>query len=157
MHHGSSGHLSGSVFCRPRSPQFLAVFTKKLFTSGVYLSQSSEVSNVAMLLFGGTVTTVDSPQQEVMLTMHEGFVKFVSNQRSANVVVQARSGIERLLTAKLDNPEVDTAHAAAPLIEAVLALLRWEERDGGGLPLAQQQTTKQSQVKLHARKKGGKK
>jgi hypothetical protein len=130
-HHGSPDSWSGGMFCRSSSPRFLAVYKDKLLTSEVFLSQCSEVSKMAMLLFGGTVTkAVDADQ--VNLTMHKGFLKFTSSQDSAHIVIAVRSGVERLLAAKLNSPEVDAAHAAAPLIDAVLALLRWEERDGDG-------------------------
>jgi hypothetical protein len=109
------------------------VYTEKLLTSELFLFQASEVPSSALLLFGGDLehdANGDANTNE--LSVNEGFARFALDSRSAGVILRARAGIERLLDVKLHTPSVNVQSAARPLIEAVLAVLRWEDAAQAG-------------------------
>jgi hypothetical protein len=103
------------------------VYTEKVYTGVVSLSQVSEVPDMSVLLFGGAVTSERLSSQTYSMEMNEGWIKFSAPQDTAEVVLRTRACMEELLAAKLANTGVDLTRAAEPLVKAVLELLWWED------------------------------
>jgi hypothetical protein len=118
--------FSTQLLCRALGFHW-AVYTEKVYTGVVSLSQVSEVPDMSVLLFGGAVTSERLSSQTYSMEMNEGWIKFSAPQDTAEVVLRTRACMEELLAAKLANTGVDLTRAAEPIVKAVLELLWWED------------------------------
>ena len=134
--------------CREGSRNFQAVYTDKLLTSQISLSDASEVSATALLLFGGDIAYGSALNPQSMpadmrasngaaqselasdeLGMLKGWLRFESDARSAHTIHALRRAMDAWLAHSLDAPQRNAAARAEPLVAAVLEVLNWEEEE----------------------------
>lgn len=111
-------HVLTAVAC----PCSWLVFTEKLRTKDIFVSNVTLVSDVAMILFGGPISTNPIGRQGVM-SMHAGFFEFVCDPASQHLLLAMRNDMNSLLDAKLANPRLDVAEAGGALVRALLTVL----------------------------------
>lgn len=97
------------------------MFTEKLRTKDIFVSNVTVVSDAAMLLFGGPLTTV--PTNNRILAMHAGFYQFEMTPETQRFLLDMRDSMNSLLDAKLASPHLDVAAAGDALVRAVLEVL----------------------------------
>jgi len=102
MHPTSTNHKKGAGQAGAGAAgriQYL-VYLERVQTSRVYLRDSTYVSPLGFLLFGGEIT-VKHEESEVVV---DGWINFKAPARTAVLLKEARRAWEALLDAKIDNP-----------------------------------------------------
>jgi hypothetical protein len=102
-----------------------AVYTDKLQTSSIFLHQMSEVSSSALALFAGP-SNVQQHGSQQRLCLQKNWMQFATDQAGIDAVNRMRGAIDRVLDVQLHSPNADADSAAAPLAEAVSALVQGE-------------------------------
>ena len=116
----------GKVKPRPSSvnsfvrsfPSRWLVYNQKVKSSDIFIRDSSCVSDYALLLFGGALTTKGST-----MSMCNGYASFSANRDVGNVVVALRAQIDAILQRKIETPGMDIDAEGAALVDAVVKLL----------------------------------
>lgn len=99
------------------------MYTEKLCTSQILVSNATVVSgNAALLLFGGPLTAL--PSQPPVLAMRSAFYKFKMDEDTQHLLLNVRRHIDSLLDTKLANPRQDLSAAVAALVRALNSVLR---------------------------------
>lgn len=117
--------LDGRVFLHPSSINFKTrsyaspwlVYLEKRQTSKTFLFDSSMVTPYALLLFGGEITV----DHQTGLVAVDGDIQFSAPARIAVLVKGLRQELDRLLSEKVDDPNLDMSRHQ--VIEAILKLL----------------------------------
>ena len=124
--------------------QWMVYSDKVKSANGIYIRDSTNVSDLALLLFGGELTgavTHGNGGGASRVSMLQGYVTFNADERTLRLVTGLRSQLDALLVHRIANPR-DTSQgdagvasqgevAEVALQRAVLALLKSE--DGYGL------------------------
>ena len=116
---------AGRVFLHPASVNFgcgafdspWLVYSEAVQTAKVYIRECTMVPPYALLLFGGEIV---ASLERGTLSL-DGWAEFEAPARVAVLVRELRQGIDRLLAAKVANPQLDLS--ASPAVTALLALI----------------------------------
>jgi hypothetical protein len=95
------------------------VYTEKILTQQVYLHTASEVTGGAIALFGA-----GAHHSRGCLTVIDGFIELDASPEVCEAFASTQQRLDRLLTAKLENPGLDVSAASIPLLQATMALAR---------------------------------
>ncbi|BFZ06810.1 hypothetical protein BsWGS_09849 [Bradybaena similaris] len=83
------------------------MYHEKIKTKRVYIRDCSEVSAVALLLFGGGRVTMESNGSYTMMLMDKNWIKFTASSKTAKILMALRKELNQLLSIKMANPETD--------------------------------------------------
>ncbi|XP_059076039.1 DExH-box ATP-dependent RNA helicase DExH1 isoform X2 [Cryptomeria japonica] len=108
------------VFPRP-----YLIYSNKLKTSTILIGDSTNISDYALLMFGGTLTPSQNGQGIEMLG---GYLHFSSSERTLKIVQNLRAALDRLLQRKIDEPALDMHAEGEGVVPAVIQLLHSENR-----------------------------
>jgi hypothetical protein len=91
-------------------------------TGRVYIRDSTMVSPMAILLFGGDIQVRHAQEQLVV----DGWVVFKSPARIAVLVRELRRNLDALLARKFEDPNLDIRTEGRALNDAILRLIKNE-------------------------------
>ena len=84
------------------------VFHEKIKTSRVFVRECSLVPIYSMVLFGGSGVDVELQRGQFVLSMEDGWIKFVTfNHVIAECLKEMRRELDRILEDKIAKPEMD--------------------------------------------------
>jgi ATP-dependent RNA helicase DHX36 len=110
-----------SVNARVNSfPQPWLVYSEKVKTTGIYVRDSTNLSDYALLMFGGSLTTSKSGQGVEML---DGYLQFQASKRTTQLVQELRKQLDLLLDHKVKDPKLNIHTEGKGVVTAVLELL----------------------------------
>lgn len=110
-------------------PRPWLVYGEKVKTSAIYVRDSTNVSDYALLMFGGNLTVSKNEQSVEMLG---GYLQFQASKKTLQLVRELRSQLDMLLDRKVKNPQFDIHREGKPVVTAVLELLQTNGNDDGG-------------------------
>jgi ATP-dependent RNA helicase DHX36 len=110
-----------SVNARVNSfPQPWLVYSEKVKTTGIYVRDSTNLSDYALLMFGGSLTTSKSGQGVEML---DGYLQFQASKKTTQLVQELRRQLDLLLDHKVKDPKLNIHTEGKGVVTAVLELL----------------------------------
>ena len=105
------------------------VYHEKIKTSRVFVRECSLVPIYSMVLFGGYSVDVELHRGQFVLSMEEGWIKFVTfNHVIAECLKEMRKELDQLLEEKIANPDLDmtTDVKGKLIIDTIVALIQKE-------------------------------
>ena len=106
-------------------PDNWLVYHDKVKSSGIFIRGSTNVSDYAMLLFGGTLEMTDHAASVSMLN---GYISFSADRDAIALVAELRQELDHLLHSKIENPDMNLEEEGSAAVKAALALLHRESR-----------------------------
>ena len=105
------------------------VYYEKMLTSRVFLRDSTAVSHYPLLLFGGASLRIDHARSMVAIVEADGqtWLAFHAEPTVGVLFKLLREELDRLLLAKIEQPELKLTQLGTTSVSAVLQLLRDEE------------------------------
>eukprot|EP00899_Mesostigma_viride_P020357 jgi/Mesvir1/28322/Mv04842-RA.1 len=119
-----------TVFVHPCSVNFNVntfpsqwlIYHEKVKTTQIFLRDCTMVTPYPLLLFGGSITTATTAGTVSI----DGWMHFRTNPKVAVLFKEVRAEIDRLLEAKIANPELSLRRQGGALVEAIVRLLATE-------------------------------
>eukprot|EP00249_Psilotum_nudum_P023285 c28819_g1_i1 orf=80-3292(+) len=109
-----------SVNARANSfPQPWLVYSDKVKTTGIFIRDSTNVSDYAMLMFGGSL----EPSQRDGVEMLGGYLHFSAAKKTTQLVQDLRKELDTLLQKKIEQPQLDIHVEGRGVVNAVVELL----------------------------------
>ncbi|XP_024533616.1 DExH-box ATP-dependent RNA helicase DExH1 isoform X2 [Selaginella moellendorffii] len=99
------------------------VYSEKVKTTGIYLRDTTNISDYALLMFGGPLVSNGKGVE-----MLDGYLQFTASAKTMELVNALRSQLDDLLTRKIKDPRFDIHREGKHVVSAVLALLHCEEK-----------------------------
>lgn len=102
------------------------VYHEKVKTSKVYIRDCTMVSVYSLLLFGGGHISIDLDRGSFVLSVDEGWIRFLaSSSQVAELVKELRLELDRLLEDKISNPNIDlaTCPRGSRIISTIVTLI----------------------------------
>ncbi|KAH6796478.1 RNA helicase family protein [Perilla frutescens var. hirtella] len=96
------------------------VYSEKVKTSSIYLRDSTNISDYALLMFGGNLLPSKSGDGIEMLG---GYLHFSSSKTVLDLIRKLRGELDRLLTRKIEEPALDITVEGKGVVAAVIELL----------------------------------
>ncbi|OAE22268.1 hypothetical protein AXG93_3491s1080 [Marchantia polymorpha subsp. ruderalis] len=112
-------------------PEPWLVYSDKVKTSGIYVRQSTNLSDYALLMFGGSL----SPSKEGFgVDMLDGYLQFQAPAKTIQLVQDLRYELDLLLERKVKEPQFDIHKEGKGVVNAVLELLHSGQRKSYSSP-----------------------
>ncbi|PIO38190.1 hypothetical protein AB205_0072480, partial [Aquarana catesbeiana] len=102
------------------------VYHEKIKTSRVFVRDCSMVSVYPLILFGGGQVNVELRKGDFLISMDDGWIRFVAaSHQIAELVKELRSELDQLLQDKIKNPTMDlhTCPRGSRIIAMIVKLL----------------------------------
>ncbi|XP_038701366.1 DExH-box ATP-dependent RNA helicase DExH1 isoform X2 [Tripterygium wilfordii] len=96
------------------------VYSEKVKTSSIYVRDSTNISDYALLLFGGSLTPSKTGEGIEMLG---GYLHFSASKSVLELIQQLRRELDKLLKRKIDDPGLDISLEGKGVVSAVVELL----------------------------------
>ncbi|XP_057999659.1 DExH-box ATP-dependent RNA helicase DExH1 isoform X2 [Hevea brasiliensis] len=96
------------------------VYSEKVKTSGIYIRDSTNISDYALLLFGGSL--IPSNQGEG-IDMLGGYLHFSASKSVLELIRKLRAELDKLLWRKIEDPSLDISTEGKGVVSAVIELL----------------------------------
>ncbi|XP_057805319.1 DExH-box ATP-dependent RNA helicase DExH1 isoform X2 [Salvia miltiorrhiza] len=96
------------------------VYSEKVKTSSIYLRDSTNISDYALLMFGGNLLPSQSGDGIEMLG---GYLHFSASKTVLDLIRRLRGELDRLLTRKIKEPALDITVEGKGVVTAVTELL----------------------------------
>ncbi|CAM6110806.1 unnamed protein product [Calypogeia fissa] len=96
------------------------VYSDKVKTTGIYIRQSTNLSDYALLMFGGSLSPSKDGRGVEML---EGYLQFSAAPKTIQLVQELRKQLDSILQRKVKEPQFDIHKEGKPVVNAVLELL----------------------------------
>ncbi|KAJ8754471.1 hypothetical protein K2173_005632 [Erythroxylum novogranatense] len=96
------------------------VYSEKVKTTGIYVRDSTNISDYALLLFGGNLIPSKTGDGIEMLG---GYLHFSSSKNVLELIRKLRSELDKLLSRKIEDPGLDIAVEGTGVVSAVVELL----------------------------------
>ncbi|GAB2253881.1 hypothetical protein Droror1_Dr00021690 [Drosera rotundifolia] len=96
------------------------VYSEKVKTSGIYIRDSTNISDYALLLFGGNLLPSSSGEGIEMLG---GYLHFSAAKSVLDLIKKLREELDRLLNRKIEEPSLDISVEGKGVVAAVVELL----------------------------------
>ncbi|KAK9921475.1 hypothetical protein M0R45_029984 [Rubus argutus] len=96
------------------------VYSEKVKTANIYIRDSTNISDYALLLFGGNLIPAKTGEGIEMLG---GYLHFSASKSVLELIRKLRSELDKLLTRKIDNPALDVSSEGKGVVSAVVELL----------------------------------
>uniref|UniRef100_A0A0D6R7W2 Uncharacterized protein n=1 Tax=Araucaria cunninghamii TaxID=56994 RepID=A0A0D6R7W2_ARACU len=97
------------------------VYNEKVKTTSIYIRDSTNISDYALLMFGGNLTPSQNGREIEMLG---GYLHFSASERTLQLVQNLRAELDRLLQRKIDSPGLDINVLGKGVVAAVVELLQ---------------------------------
>ncbi|XP_041352034.1 putative ATP-dependent RNA helicase DHX57 [Gigantopelta aegis] len=126
--------LDGYVFIHPSSVNFQVrhyespylVYHEKVKTSKVYIRDCTMVSVYPLLLFGSGVISIDLEHGDFVLSIDDGWIRFlVKSHEIAELVKELKGELDQLLADKISQPNMDlcTCPRGSRIIDTIVTLI----------------------------------
>ncbi|CAA3002301.1 D -box ATP-dependent RNA helicase D 1 isoform X1 [Olea europaea subsp. europaea] len=96
------------------------VYGEKVKSSSIYVRDSTNISDYALLMFGGNLTPTKS---EDGIEMLGGYLHFSASKTVLDLIQKLRGELDRLLKRKIEDPGFDVAVEGKGVVAAVVELL----------------------------------
>ncbi|XP_059441968.1 DExH-box ATP-dependent RNA helicase DExH1-like [Corylus avellana] len=96
------------------------VYSEKVKTTGIYVRDSTNISDYALLLFGGNLIPSKSGEGIEMLG---GYLHFSASKSVLELIRKLRGELDRLLNRKIEEPGLDISVEGKGVVAAVVELL----------------------------------
>ncbi|XP_062166385.1 DExH-box ATP-dependent RNA helicase DExH1 isoform X1 [Alnus glutinosa] len=96
------------------------VYSEKVKTTGIYIRDSTNISDFALLLFGGNLTPSKSGEGIEMLG---GYLHFSASKSVLELIRKLRGELDKLLNRKIEEPGLDISMEGKGVVAAVVELL----------------------------------
>ncbi|GMH22995.1 hypothetical protein Nepgr_024838 [Nepenthes gracilis] len=101
------------------------VYGEKVKTSSVYIRDSTNISDYALLLFGGNLLPSSSGEGIEML---RGYLHFSASKNVLELIMKLRAELDKLLSRKIEDPSMDISMEGKGVVAAVVELLHTENK-----------------------------
>ncbi|XP_061172560.1 putative ATP-dependent RNA helicase DHX57 [Saccostrea echinata] len=102
------------------------VYHEKVKTTKVYIRDCTMVSMYPLLLFGGGSISVDLEKGNFVLSIDDGWIRFLADSpKVAELVRELRLELDQLLTDKIQNPHMDLCNCpkGSKIIDTIVKLI----------------------------------
>jgi len=113
-------HPSSVNYQVPSFPLPYLIYSGKVKTSSIFIRESTNISDYALLMFGGSLTPSQSGKEIEMLG---GYLHFSASENTMEIVKNLRWELDRLLQRKIDEPGLDITVVGKGIVAAVVELL----------------------------------
>lgn len=113
--HPASVNSSVHVFPLP-----YMVYSEKVKTTSIYIRDSTNISDYALLLFGGSLLPTKTGEGIEMLG---GYLHFSASKSVLNLIKKLRGELDRLLQRKIEEPSLDIYAEGKGVVAAAVELL----------------------------------
>uniref|UniRef100_A0A7N0V4Q0 RNA helicase n=3 Tax=Kalanchoe fedtschenkoi TaxID=63787 RepID=A0A7N0V4Q0_KALFE len=96
------------------------VYSEKVKTTSIYIRDSTNISDYALLLFGGNLTPSRTGEGIEMLG---GYLHFSASKSVLQLIKKLRGELDRILKQKIEEPSLDISAAGEGVVSAVVELL----------------------------------
>nr|XP_043610150.1 DExH-box ATP-dependent RNA helicase DExH1 isoform X2 [Erigeron canadensis] len=96
------------------------VYSEKVKTSSVYVRDSTNISDYALLMFGGNLIPSKNGDGIEML---DGYLQFSASKSVLGLIKKLRGEVDRLLKRKIEDPKVDVNVEGKGVVAALVELL----------------------------------
>ncbi|KAL8505164.1 hypothetical protein ACS0TY_016392 [Phlomoides rotata] len=96
------------------------VYTEKVKTSSIYIRDSTNISDYALLMFGGNLLPTNSGDGIQMLG---GYLHFSASNTVIDLIRKLRGEVDKLLRRKIQEPGLDVMTEGKKVVTAVIELL----------------------------------
>ncbi|XP_068342386.1 DExH-box ATP-dependent RNA helicase DExH1 isoform X1 [Pyrus communis] len=96
------------------------VYSEKVKTTSIYIRDSTNLSDYALLLFGGSLIPSKTGEGIEMLG---GYLHFSASKSVLELIRKLRGELDKLLNRKIDNPGLDISSEGKAVVSAVVELL----------------------------------
>ncbi|CAN0847570.1 DExH-box ATP-dependent RNA helicase DExH1 [Linum grandiflorum] len=100
------------------------VYSEKVKTTGIYVRDSTNISDYALLLFGGSLTPSKNGDGIEMLG---GYLHFSASRSVLDLIQKLRMELDKLLSRKIEEPGLDISAEGKAVVSAVVELLHSSE------------------------------
>ncbi|XAR64753.1 RNA helicase [Bertholletia excelsa] len=100
------------------------VYSEKVKTSSIYIRDSTNISDYALLMFGGNLTPSQSGEGIEMLG---GYLHFSASKRVLELIQRLRGELDKLLKRKIEEPGLDISAEGKGVVAAVVELLHSQD------------------------------
>ncbi|MFS8012205.1 putative RNA helicase [Helianthus anomalus] len=105
-------------FCNPL-PSYL-VYSEKVKTSSVYIRDSTDISDYALLMFGGNLIPSKNGDGIEML---DGYLQFSASKSVLELIKIMRGEVDTSLERKIEDPKLDVNVEGKGVVAALVKLL----------------------------------
>ncbi|KAJ0465382.1 putative RNA helicase [Helianthus annuus] len=105
-------------FCNPL-PSYL-VYSEKVKTSSIYIQDSTNISDYALLMFGGNLIPSKNGDGIEML---DGYLQFSASKSVLGLIKIMRGEVDTLLKRKIEDPKLDVNVEGKGVVAALVELL----------------------------------
>jgi ATP-dependent RNA helicase DHX36 len=96
------------------------VYSEKVKTTSIYIRDSTNISDFALLMFGGNLTPSQNGDGIQML---DGYLHFSSSKAVLVLITKLRGELDKLLKRKIEDPGFDISIEGKSVVTAVVELL----------------------------------
>lgn len=96
------------------------VYSEKVKTTGIYIRDSTNTSDYALLMFGGSLAPSKSGSGIEML---DGYLHFAASDSVLELIRRLRAELDKLLKKKIEEPSLDISLEGKGVVTAVVELL----------------------------------
>ncbi|KAI5679650.1 hypothetical protein M9H77_00877 [Catharanthus roseus] len=96
------------------------VYSEKVKTTGIYIRDSTNISDYALLMFGGNLIPSQNGNGIEMLG---GYLHFSASDRVLQLIKKLRGELDKLLNRKIEEPGLDISSEGKGVVTAVVELL----------------------------------
>ncbi|XP_020259877.1 DExH-box ATP-dependent RNA helicase DExH1 [Asparagus officinalis] len=96
------------------------VYSEKVKTTSIYIRDSTNISEYALLLFGGTLKPSKTGED---ITMLGGYLHFSAPKSVIQLIQRLRGELDRLLQRKIEEPRLDVYSEGKGVVTAAVELL----------------------------------
>lgn len=100
------------------------VYSEKVKTSSIYIRDSTNISDYALLLFGGNLIPSKSGEGIEMLG---GYLHFSASKSVIELIWKLRGELDKLLNRKIEDPGFDITTEGRAIVAAVVELLHSQD------------------------------
>nr|VDC89192.1 unnamed protein product [Brassica oleracea] len=97
------------------------VYSEKVKTTSVYIRDSTNISDYALLMFGGSLMPSQTGEGIEMLG---GYLHFSASKNVLELIQRLRGEVDKLLNRKIEDPSLDITVEGKGVVSAVVELLR---------------------------------
>ncbi|XP_042375797.1 DExH-box ATP-dependent RNA helicase DExH1-like isoform X1 [Zingiber officinale] len=101
-------------------PLSYMIYSDKVKSSSIYIRDSTNISDYALLLFGGNLTPSESGEGIEML---DGYLHFSAPKNRLQLIQRLRGELDKLLQRKIEEPELDLPAEGKDVVAAAVELL----------------------------------
>ncbi|XP_023768072.1 DExH-box ATP-dependent RNA helicase DExH1 isoform X2 [Lactuca sativa] len=96
------------------------VYSEKVKTSSVYIRDATNISDYALLMFGGNLVETKNGDGIEML---DGYLQFSASKSVMGLIKKLRGEVDRLLNRKIEDPKLDVNVEGKGVVAALVELL----------------------------------